>query len=341
MLLQERLSRWKRNLFERSRVEQELDEELQTYVDLLAAEKSRGGMSAEDARRAAMIQAGGIEQIKEGCREARSFHWLDTLNQDIRYGLRMLLRSPGFTIVAVLTLALGIGANTAIFSVIHAVLLQPLPYKDSDRLVHLVAADPNDPRSGTSYRSFELWKSQSRTFEDMAVYYRNTGWSRVTVRGIGDAESVQAGFTSANLFPLLGVQASVGRVFSDDEEQRQERVAVISDALWKRQFGSAPGVIGRPLQVDGTVFTIIGIMPPVFQFPARETQLWLPVTTNRLWVERPARDDVHSRGFYMRWNVVARLRAEVPIDTAQAEMSAIVARLDQDDPDLNMGLGLA
>src|SRR5437763_129505 len=146
---------------------------------------------------------------------------LDGLQQDLRYGWRTLARSPGFTAIALTTLVLGIGGVTAIFAVVRSVILNPLPFKDPAALVHVIANDPADPRAGVSYPSFELWRSQNRSFEDMAVYYRNTGWSRVAIGGTVEPEFVQAGFVSANLFPLLGVAPALGRRFGEAEERRR------------------------------------------------------------------------------------------------------------------------
>jgi predicted permease len=261
--------------------------------------------------------------------------------QDFRYALRGMLEAPVFTLAAVLTLVLGIGANTAIFTVVNAVLLRPLPYRDSERLVQVSGAEPSTPIAGTSYRSFELWKSQSRSFEDMAVYYKNTGFSRVVIGGIQEPEAVQAGFTSANFFSLLGVLPKIGRVFTSDEEKSRDRVALISEPLWRRWFGSATDVIGKTLRVDDKLFTVIGVMPSAFQFPGTDTQLWMPITTHGRWSEQMTRDPNHGRGFYMRWNMAARLKTRVSKEAAQAEMSRIVAQLEQQDPDLNMGAGVS
>src|SRR5574341_666529 len=152
--------------------------------------------------------------------------------QDLRLAVRGLANAPGFSVVAILTLALGIAATTAVFSVVNAVVLRPLPYRASERLVHLLAADAADRRAGTSYRSYELWRSGSRSLEAMAVHYRNTGWSRVTVDAGGEPATLQAGFTSAGLFPLLVIAPVLGRTFTDDEEARHEPVAVLSHGLW-------------------------------------------------------------------------------------------------------------
>lgn len=237
-------------------------------------------------------------------------------------------------------LGLSIGASTAIFSVVNAVILQPLPYENAHRLVLLSTSSTQDSLTTTTYEDFLTLRQQSRTLENMAVYYGNSGWSRVTLAGGGEPEIFQAGFVSANLFPLLGVSPSLGRVFTVEEETAHDRVAVLSDSLWKSRFGASPAVLGGTIELDGAMFRVIGVMPPVFQFPARETQLWAPITTNKYWPEHAVLDGVHSRGFYMRWNVIARLKPGVDVRTAQAEATGIASRLERERPDLNRGIGI-
>jgi predicted permease len=251
--------------------------------------------------------------------------------QDIRHAGRCMRRNPGFTAVAVFTLALGIGANTAIFSVVNAVLLRPLPYNDPGRLVEL---------STISYDHFEFLKRGSHSFEHMAVYYRNTGWSRVTLTGIDEPESFQAAFVSTDFFPTLGVAPAIGRVFTAAEESKRERVTVLSDALWRRRFSATQDVVGKTLEIDGANFQVIGVMPPEFQMPAREAQFWAPIGTNRYWLDRPRPDGVHSSGFYLRWNILGRLKPGVDIRSAQAEMNGFATQLERADPELNKGLAL-
>jgi predicted permease len=258
---------------------------------------------------------------------------------DLRYTVRMLLKNPGFTVVAVLTLALGIGANIAIFSVVYAVLLRPLPYKDPNHLALVVTTDTQDPKAGTLYENFKAWRSQSQTFEDFAVYYRNTGWSRVTLTWSDESELVQGAFVSANFFPLMGISPLIGRMFSPEEERLHEHVVVLSHSLWKQRFESSPDAIGKTLQIDGASAQIIGVMPTSFQFPAREMRFWAPITINRYWLDEPPRDESHIRNFYMRWNVVGRLKPGLTFEAAQAEMSTLARRLEQQDP-LNKGLGV-
>jgi predicted permease len=245
--------------------------------------------------------------------------------QDLRYAARTLRKNPGFTTIAAMTLALGIGANTAIFSVVEAVLLRPLPYKNADRLVLLA--------DGATYTDFEAWKSQNRIFEDMAVYYRDSGRSRVTLTGDGEPESVQGGFVAANFLPMLGVPPLTGRWFTSDEETRRERVVVLSHGLWSRRFGASPDVAGKSLQIDGVSWQVIGVMPAAFQFPSNNVQFWAPITANRYWGEAIPFDPNYSRYVYTRWDAVARLKPRATLEQAQSEMSTINARLQQAAPE--------
>jgi predicted permease len=246
----------------------------------------------------------------------------DEMFQDLRYGVRMLLKTPGFTIVAVLTLALGIGANTAIFSLVNAVLLRPLPYHDPDRLAMLWTDDPKRSirEEGTSYPNFLDWRSQSQLFTDMAICSR--GFPAVLTGGY-EPERVMREFVSANLFPLLGVRPALGRTISPDDEQRRTRVVVLSYGLWQRRFGAAPDAIGKTLEIDGQTSQVIGVMPADFYFPTKDTQLWEPVTVHWFW------DVVQAERFIDPWRVVGRLKPHATFDQAQAEMNAIGQRLAQ------------
>jgi putative ABC transport system permease protein len=259
---------------------------------------------------------------------------------DVRYAIRTLRQSPGFTATASITLLLGIWATTAIFSVVNAVLLRSLPYFKPDRLVHVVSDDPRDSRSGVPWRVFEATKSANGPFSDIAAYYRNTGWSRVTIGGTEQPETAQAGFATASLFSTLGVLPSLGRVFTADEVQKRELLAIVSESLWQRRFHSDLSAIGRMINIDSRAFTVIGVMPRSFQFPARETQIWLPITTNRYWDDELSRDGVHGRGYYMRWNIAGRLRPNVTAGAATQYMDRLTSQLAGEDPDWNMGLTL-
>ena len=327
-----------RALFFKSKMEEELDEEVRFHLEREIEENIARGMTPEEARYAALRSFGGVERVKEESRDVRGVRLLEEVWQDLRYGARMLRRSPGFTAVATLSLALGIGANTAIFSVLYAVLLRPLPYHDPNHLVLIFSKGGEDPKEPISLDDFEILKSQSQSFESMSIFYKNTGFSRVNLSGTAEPEVVQGGYVSADFFPLMGIAPQIGRLFNPEEETQRNRVVILSQGLWNRRFGSAPDVVGRRLQIDGVDFQVIGVMPATFQFPARETQFWAPITTNRYWLDRPAWDNTRSRGFYARWNVVARLKPDVPLQHAQAEMNILAKRLEQINPDLNKGM---
>jgi predicted permease len=236
---------------------------------------------------------------------------------------------------------LGIGANTAVFSVIEAVMLRGLPYLHPDRLALLT--DAEDPENGGFLlKDLELLRSQTQCFSGIALYYRDSGFSSVTLTIGPEPESVQGAFVSSNLFSTLGVAPVLGRVFTSSEETRRDRVVVLSHALWVRRFGLSPQVIGTDLHIDGESFRVIGIMPPTFQFPARDQQFWAPVTTNRYWNDSSLTrmDPSHSRYAYERWQAVGRLLEGVHFEQAQAEMTTILSRQSQSDPDPNRGSGI-
>jgi predicted permease len=258
--------------------------------------------------------------------------------QDLRYGFRSMRRNLGFTIVILITLILGISSTTTIFSVINAVLLRPLPYRDAGRIVS-ITTDPNDDAAGTSVEHYKLWQANSSSFEEMAVYYRNLSWSRVTLTFGDEPELAQAGFTSASFFSVMGMSPILGRVFTNQEEAERQRVAVLSAPLWKRQFGGATDVLGKTLQLDGQSFQIIGVMPETFQLPAKETQLWVPITTNRYWLDRLVPDPTRNQNFYWRWNVIARLKPGVAPAMAQVEVDALTKNLE--DPILISERGIS
>lgn len=316
-----------RALVRRKSVEGQLDEELRFHLEQQVERYMRRGLDRPEAIRRARLTFGGIEQLKEECRDARGVSAIESTAQDVRYAFRALRKSPAFGVVAVVTLALGIGANAAIFSVMEAVMLRPLPYKDPRRLTLFT--------DGITYADFEAWKSRSRAFEDLAIYYRNLGRSRVTLTGVGEPESVQGGFVSANFFPLMGVAPALGRWFTPIEERRRERLVVLSYGLWKRRFGASFDVCGKTLQIDGVNSQVIGVMPAIFQFPARNVQFWTPITTNRYWDEVVSFDVNHDRGYWARWEAVGRLRQGVAFAQAQAEMIEINKRLEREAPDPN------
>ena len=250
---------------------------------------------------------------------------VENLTQDARFGARMLYMHPGFTALAVLTLALGIGASATIFSAVEAVLLRPLPYKDPSRLAILWTDDPRHDihEEGTSYLNFLDWKQRTRAFEDLAICSRD---GSMTLTGEGEPEQVPGEVVSENLFALLGVTPVLGRTFTAQEAGRGERVVVISHALWKRRFGGSPDAIGKTLGIDGAGSQVIGVMPASFQFPSKATALW---TTNSAQFNLPC---IKAYRFNDWWRVVGRLKPNVPIAQAQMEMNAIGRQLAETYP---------
>ncbi len=255
--------------------------------------------------------------------------------QDLRYALRAILHRPGTTALAVITLALGIGSTTAIFSIVDALILKPLPYSDPGRLVILWTADAkrSSREDGASYPAFEDWRQQSQTVEDMACYFL----PQLAGLNLTDPESpmhVQGAKVSPNLFPLMGVEPILGRTFTWEEADQREPVVVISEGLWQNRFGRDPTVLDQTLEIDGTPKRILGVMPSRFQFPSQTTQVWEPHTAFPQW---PQKKDTRYSNL---WSVVGRLKPGVSVEQAQAEMSAIASRLEQQYPDSHKGLGV-
>ncbi|HEY9402426.1 MAG TPA: ABC transporter permease [Pyrinomonadaceae bacterium] len=254
---------------------------------------------------------------------------LTTLWQDISYGVRQLHKNSGFTAVAVLTLALGIGANTAIFSIINSILLRPLPFKDPDRLVLVWQTNPNVMDTApTSYANMMDWKEQNRVFEDMAAWasYPTTKFSLI---GTGDPEQIQYALGSANLFGLLGVTPAIGRAFTAEEDKPGgEKVVMLSHALWQRRFGGDKTIIGKPLTLDNGSYTVVGVLPASFKFVSfpKEADVWIPITAD------PEQYKIHVRSL-VYLGVIARLKPGVTPEDAGTNMSSIARNISQENPD--------
>ena len=321
-------------LFRKKRVEQEMDEELRGYLDAAAKDKMRSGMSHEEALRAARVEMGSVDAVKEEIRNAGWESTLETLWQDIRFGARMLRRNPGFTAVAIITLALGIGANTAIFSVVYAVLLRPLPYKDPGRLVTVWTTEEHRtgyfPASGPDYVD---WKSQNHVFEDLAAGTGTAG----NLSGAGEPLHVEGWEASTNIFAVLGVQPLLGKGFlpGDDQEGR-DHVVVLSYGLWQRGFGGDPALVGRTVTLDGETYRVAGVLPAWFRFPSiwgRNVEFWKPLSLVKpTWR--------HNRWSHFLWTV-GRLRPGTDISVARAEMETIAGRLAKQYPSSNQGVDVS
>jgi putative ABC transport system permease protein len=331
MLLVSRLDSLRRNLLHRERVERDLAEELDAYLELLVEAKIAAGLKPEEARRAALIELGGIDQVKESVREVRVGHFIGTVWQDMRYGVRTLVKSRAFTIVAVLSLALGIGANAAIFSVVNGVLLRPLPYPESGRILAVWHTPPQESfpgmkRFSVSPANYLDWKEQSRAFEQMAVY----GYAGLSLSAGRDPVPVTGAAVSSDFFSVLRTQALKGRTFSPEEEQQgREQVVVLGQGLWQRAFGADPNVIGRTVTLNSRPYNVVGVMPAGFEFPA-EAELWVPLAWDA--AERQTRS-IHD------YLVIARLKQGASLEQARAEMSTISSRLEQQYPEANKGWG--
>ena len=302
-----------RNLFSRNAVERELDEELQAYIDLLTAEKIKAGMTPEDARRAARVEAGGVEQIKEEVRDTRQGALIETTIQDLKHGLRMLRRSPGFASLAILTIALGIGANSAIFSVINGVVRKPLAYPESDKLMFVTTAFRNMKfdRFWVSPPEYFEYKQRTKAFSHLAAY--TTGAMNVSE---GDQpERVNAAFITASMFQVLGVQPHLGQVFREEHDvPNADPVVVMSHDLWQRSFGGDPAIVGRRLQIQGSPRTVLGVMPPGFDIHDARAQLWVPLGLN------PTQQNRGSHFLY----VVGRLAPGMGMPQAKSEIEMML-----------------
>src|SRR5262245_18456640 len=268
-----------RALLSKSERERELDEELRYHVEQQTEQNIRLGMSPEEARLSALKSFGGVEQAKERSRVAHGLRWLEDLWQDLRYGLRMLSKNPSFTSIAVVTLALGIGANTVIFSLTNTALLRSLPFRDPSRLVVINNTHPEIAGNvdvTMSYLNYKDLKEQSVSFQDMAVYSPFRGEKALSYNG--EADVVSCTLVSHNLFSLMGIRPQYGRDFLPQEDQvGQDQVAVLSRRLWVRRFGADPAIIGKNIQIDNQNFSVIGILNEGDQFPV-DTDIWLPLS---------------------------------------------------------------
>jgi putative ABC transport system permease protein len=252
---------------------------------------------------------------------------MESLFQDVRYGFRMLLKNPGFTIVAIIALALGIGANSAIFSVVNAVLLRPLPYEESDKLLLLSERSPVLEGMSVSYPNFLDWRTQNTAFEHLAVFRRNS----FNLIGGGEPEQLIGGQVSADLFPALRVKPAIGRTFLPEEDKPEGvPVVLLSHGLWQRRFGSDPNIVGQTLTLNSKGYTVIGVMPANYQFPNR-TELWVPVgqeSGQKSWQQRGNHPGLYG---------IARLKPGVNLEQARTELDTIAVRLEQQYPDTNTG----
>jgi predicted permease len=303
----------------RKRMLDELDQDIRDHIERETQDNIERGMSPEEARFAAMRKFGNVTRVKEETREVWNFVWFEQLLQDIRFGLRILRKSPGFTAVAILTLALGIGANTAIFSVVNAVLLRPLPYPNAKRLAMIWSTWGNETRGPASGPELMELRHRSRAFEEIAGIWVTGG----TITGTAEPEQVRLALTTANFLPLLAEKPQLGRFFAPGEDRTGAApVIILTDGIWKRQFGANPGIVGQTARMNGNNFTIVGVMPRDFKllFPdsrMADVQVFIPFLND---LEKQNRDTGYIR-------MVGKLRRGVTVGQAQSEAESIASQL--------------
>jgi putative ABC transport system permease protein len=328
-------------LFRSDKLDADMTEELRSHLELRIQRNLANGMSPEDARYAAMRAFGGVEQIKERCRDERrgGWIWLEHLSQDLRYAIRSLRRNPGFTAAIVLTLALGIGGNATIFSVVNAVVLEPLPFADVDRLVNLRETRPVAGGAGkrvavpVSPATYFDWRKDVRAFEEIAA----VSLGEFTLTGRDEPEQLTGGYITANLFPMLGVAPMLGRNFMPEENRPPgARAVLISHGYWQRKFAADPAVVGQAITLDGRPCTVVGVLPAWFDGAAVagiarnvRPEVWIPLPL----VEAGAPRSVPY------WDVHAKLRPGATIANAQAEVDTVMQRLAKEFPQTNAARG--
>jgi len=324
-----------RETFGKVRSESELHAELLAHLEALTDENIRRGMTREEALQAAHREFGGVEHTKELYLERRGLPFLETLLQDIRFGLRMLAKSPGFTLVAIFTLALGIGANSAVFSIVDTVLLRPLPYNHPEQLYLVSESLPHlggDEEVGISAAEYFDYRDRNRSFSEVGAY-ETQGFN---LTGEGAALRIQAAALSASAFPLLGVQPILGQVFTaEDDRFGAGSVAVLSHSLWERHFGGDPHILGKSVKLDEKLYTVVAVMPASFQFPSdgaprsERPDVWVPeaFSPDRL------KDRVREFGV----GLIGRLKPGVTAEQARSDIESVAASFMQQYPDSYAG----
>jgi predicted permease len=332
------LSNLYRNLTRRHRLERDVDDEVRSTLDLLVDEQLRAGRSRVDARRAAMIELGGVETLKEQIRVARTGAVIDAIARDGRFAARMLAKSPGFTVAAVVTLALGIGANTMVFSFVHAFLLAPLPFENVSRLVSVSMTDERNPGDrGASRQNFNDFRDRNDVFDELTA----EGWTYASLAdGVREPERVTAAVVAGNYFTTLGVRPIVGRGFVADEDRIEgaRLVAVLSYSLWQTRFGGNPAIVGNTISLNNHAFAVVGVMPTAFRGVASigGPALWVPIMTYPVITSGQTLQGLGSRR-YDWFAMTGRLKAGVTLQQAEANLKTIARQLEQAYPNDNAG----
>ena len=319
-----------RSLFRRGQVEAELDEELRYHLERQIEVNTAAGMSVEEARYAALRAMHGLDQRKEECRDMRRVRLIEDLWQDSRFSLRSLLKRPGFTAIALLALALGIGANTAIFSLVNAVILQPLPYRDPDRLISIYGSRNRSTQGSVGPTDFLDYRGQNKTFEQFAA--SGSLMRPMNLTGSGEPERLNASLITGNYFDTFSVRPALGRGFSlENEKTGQDHVTVLSHAFWQSRFGGDPNIVNKTINLDGKAYEVLGVMPAEVVLP-QPAQLWVPINFD-------ADPEMKMRNARFMLGI-GRLKEGVTLAQAQADTDLIASQLEQQYPDSNTGWGL-
>jgi putative ABC transport system permease protein len=321
---------WRRLLFllGRGRFNREMEEEMRFHVESRAERNRAEGMDGDEAGFAARRRFGNAPLLEEKSREAWGWSALDHLAQDVKFAVRSLRKNPFFVVVVVLTLAFGIGVNTAIFSVVNALLLNPYPFPQPDRILSVEARHVSGKNSNTGYRDFLDWQQQNAVFEAMAITPESRGY---TLTGQGEPQRMTGGLTTAGFLRVLGIRPVLGRFFTAEEDSPgAARVAVLTYATWRQRFDGDPAVLGRTMTLNGLNFTVIGVLPRGFAFPGIETWDFLTAV----------RESASMGRTQHQYGVVARLKSGVTVEQAQSEMSTIAQRLEKQYPATNTGWGV-
>ena len=326
------LRHYARALRRGEQLDRDVDRELRFHLEMEAEKHlQQGGLPVDDARNAALRRFGGVQKTQEECRDERNVTFVDNLRQDVRYGARSLRRSPGFAIAAIITLGLGIGANVAIFSLIHGVLLEPLPYADSNRLVLVRQSAPLAGRDdvGVSIKELYDYRAQTSAFEGLVEYHQMS----FDLLQRGDPDRVDTGVVSHNFFDVLGVKPILGRTFAaSDEGPTAPAVLVLSHSYWQSRFAGDPNVVGQVLQMNDRAHTVIGVLPAVPLYP-EESDVYMPTSACPFRAAAERRIEQNRRAF-SNLTVFGKHKAEVTRERAATDTATVAARFVQDNPNV-------
>ena len=309
-----------RNLSRRHQVERDLTDEVSSYVESATLAKMKDGLTENEARREALVEFGGIEQVKEEVREVRLGHFLETRWQDLRFGLRTLRKSPVFSLTVAIVLALGIGSTALMFTIVNSVLVQGPPYPQADRLYMLWQNIPEEDHVSFSPREFDAWKKQTEVFENLSAYMGN-GFA---LSSAGEPDLMFGHLVTPSLFQTLHVNAALGRVFLESEgEAGKEHVVILSHPVWRDKFGLRSDILGQPIVLNGESYTVVGVMPQGFDFPQTDVKLWVPAVMDGPFLQQ------HPDAHLLR--VIGRLKPGVTPQRLQAEVDLLGQRVDPPD----------